>query len=39
MTDDDLAAVGPEGSPSSVGISLDAEAVMDLRMVPFAQQG
>src|SRR3954453_12624304 len=37
--DDDLAAIRPEGSPSSAGISLDAKAVMDLRVVPFAQQG
>src|SRR3954463_6944569 len=37
--DDDLAVIGPEGSPSSAGISLDAEAVMDLRVVPFTQQG
>jgi ADP-ribosyl-[dinitrogen reductase] hydrolase len=36
--DDDLGAVGPEGSPSSTGISLDAEPVMDLRVMPFAQQ-
>src|SRR3954471_3353284 len=33
--DDDLAVIGPEGSPPSAGISLDAEAVMDLRVVPF----
>src|SRR3954451_7653769 len=37
--DDDLAVIGPEGSPSSAGISLDTEAVMDLRVVPFTQQG
>src|SRR3954466_14629086 len=36
--DDDLAVIGPEGSPSSAGISLDAEAVMDLGVVPFTQQ-
>src|SRR3954451_17402246 len=37
--DDDLAVIGPEGSPSSARISLDAEAVMDLGVVPFTQQG
>src|SRR6476620_4350559 len=37
--DDDLAAIRPERSPASAGSSLDAEAVMDLPVVPFAQQG
>jgi len=36
--DDDLAVIGPESSPSSAGISFDAEPVMDLGVVPFAQQ-
>jgi hypothetical protein len=33
-----LGAVGPIGVPSAAGISFDREAVVDLRMVPFAQE-
>ena len=34
----DLGAVGPVGAPSAVGLSFDAEAVVDLGVVPFAEQ-
>ena len=36
--DEDLGAVGAVGVPSAAGISLDPEPVMDLRVVPFADQ-
>src|SRR4051794_15944498 len=36
--DEDLGAVGAPGAPSAVGISLDAEAVVDLGVVSFAEQ-
>ena len=36
--DEDLGAVGAVGVPSAVGISLDAEAVVDLGVVAFAEQ-
>src|SRR4051812_35981206 len=35
---EDLGAVGSPGAPSAVGLSLDAEAVVDLGVVPLAQQ-
>src|SRR5919107_3308418 len=34
----DLGAVGAPGAPSAVGLSFDTEAVVDLGVVPFAQQ-
>src|SRR4051812_46726720 len=37
--DDDLGVIGAEGSPSAAGTGFDSEPVMDLRVVPFAQQG
>src|SRR3954469_3593091 len=36
--DEDLAAVGAVSAPSSAGISFDPEPVMDLGVVPFADQ-
>ena len=36
--DDDLGAVGAPGAPSAVGLSFDPEAVVDLGVVPFAEQ-
>ena len=38
FTDDDLAAVGAPGAPSAFVVSLDPESVMDLRVVPLAEQ-
>ena len=37
--DADLGAVGSPGAPSAVGLSFDAEPVVDLGVVPFAEQG
>ena len=37
--EEDLGAVGAVGAPSAVGLSLDPEAVVDLGVVPFAEQG
>src|SRR3954452_17428271 len=36
--ENDFGAVWAVGVPSAVGLSLDAEAVVDLGVVPFAQQ-
>src|SRR4051795_6645959 len=36
--DEDLGAVGAPGVPSAVGLSLDAEAVVDLGVVSLAEQ-
>jgi hypothetical protein len=35
---EDLGAVGPVGAPGAVGLSFDAEAVVDLRVMPFSEQ-
>jgi hypothetical protein len=35
----DLGAVGAVGVPSAVGLSFDPEAVVDLGVVAFAEQG
>src|SRR3954451_25148313 len=35
---DDFGAVGSPGAPSAVGLSLDAEAVVDLGVVAFPEQ-
>jgi hypothetical protein len=37
--EEDLGAVGAVGVPSAVGISHDREAVVDLAVVPLAEQG
>ena len=36
--DENLGAVGPVGVPSAVGVAFNLEAVVDLGVVPFAQQ-